>query len=361
MFVLSALVFVAWRQLEPARAFEIALAVLVVSCPCALSLAIPTALAAAHSAWRASACWQCAAKRWRLLARVDSILLDKTGTLTLPTPGLASIHVFAPAQAEWVRSVVAGLQRDSRHPLASAFQFVDAKPAAMLDGVESVPGQGLRGYLDRRELRLGRGDFATGACDDGAVWLGDGHTPLARFELTQVPRGDAAETLARLRAQGLALEISSGDGEDAVREVARQFKVARWSARQSPALKLERLRALQQAGHCVAMLGDGINDAPVLAGADVSFALGEGAGLAHRAADFVLAGTSLRALPATLALARRTRRVTRQNLAWAVLYNAAALPFAALGWVPPWLAALGMALSSLLVTVNALRLLRVDA
>jgi Cu2+-exporting ATPase len=361
MFVLSALVFVAWWQLEPARAFEIALAVLVVSCPCALSLAIPTALAAAHSSLARLGVLAVRGEALEIAARVDSILLDKTGTLTLPTPGLASIHVFAPAQAEWVRSVVAGLQRDSRHPLASAFQFVDAKPAAMLDGVESVPGQGLRGYLDRRELRLGRGDFATGACDDGAVWLGDGHTPLARFELTQVPRGDAAETLARLRAQGLALEISSGDGEDAVREVARQFKVARWSARQSPALKLERLRALQQAGHCVAMLGDGINDAPVLAGADVSFALGEGAGLAHRAADFVLAGTSLRALPATLALARRTRRVTRQNLAWAVLYNAAALPFAALGWVPPWLAALGMALSSLLVTVNALRLLRVDA
>ena len=171
-------------------------------------------------------------------------------------------------------------------------------------------------------------------------------------------RADAAEAIAALRALGIEPELSSGDGESAVTALARALDLRAARARQSPQDKLTRVRALQAQGQCVAMLGDGINDAPVLAGADVSFAMAGGAALAHRAADFVIAGESLRRLPQSIALARATRRIIRQNLAWAIGYNLVALPFAAMGWVAPWLAALGMALSSLLVTLNALRLAR---
>jgi Cu2+-exporting ATPase len=152
--------------------------------------------------------------------------------------------------------------------------------------------------------------------------------------------------------------VLSGDAATAVAGLCRSLAIERFRARQRPEDKLARVRALQGEGRVVAMLGDGINDAPVLAGADVSVALAGGAPLAHRAADVVLMGESLARLPETLALARDTRRLVRQNLAWALGYNALALPFAALGFVTPWMAAIGMAASSLIVTLNALRLAR---
>jgi len=200
-----------------------------------------------------------------------------------------------------------------------------------------------------------------GGDDDGAVWLGDGRTAFARFHLRERERTDAREAISALRAQGLDVSLSSGDGEAAVTRFAQQLGIASAAARQSPEAKLANVRALQARGHVVVMVGDGLNDAPVLAGADVSIAVSEGAALAQRAADLVMTGTSLARIPAAVALARRTRSVIRQNLAWALGYNVIALPLAAAGLVTPWLAALGMAVSSLTVTLNALRLTRAPA
>jgi Cu2+-exporting ATPase len=181
---------------------------------------------------------------------------------------------------------------------------------------------------------------------------------LARFTLEDSPRADAAAAIAALQSLGLRCEVASGDQAGAVSAVAAALGITESHGRLSPGDKLERMRTLQREGHVVAMLGDGINDAPVLAGADVSLALAGGAPLAHRAADLVVTGESLLRVPQAIALARRTRRIVRQNLGWALGYNAVALPFAAAGLVAPWLAALGMAASSLLVTLNALRLSR---
>jgi len=161
-----------------------------------------------------------------------------------------------------------------------------------------------------------------------------------------------------LKAQGIALHLSSGDAQASVARFASALGLADAHARQTPEDKLACVRTLQQQGRVVAMVGDGLNDAPVLAGADVSIAIGDGTALAQRAADLVLTSPSLARVPEAIALARRTRRVIRQNLAWAVAYNLLALPLAAAGLVTPWLAALGMALSSLTVTLNALRLSR---
>lgn len=357
MLVLAILVFAYWWRVDPARAFEIALAVLVVSCPCALSLAVPTALAAAHAQLARIGVLALRADALERATGIDTILLDKTGTLTSAAPTIAAVQTFAACDEARARTLAAALQRDIRHPLAHAFRnaCVDVLPAT---SIRAIAGLGVQGWVEDCELRLGRADFAAAQVDDGAIWLGDGTRAFARFELRQTLRSDAGATIDQLRARGMMLELCSGDAENAVREVAQQLRMETWQARQDPTHKLARLRALQQQGRKVAMLGDGINDAPVLAGANLSFALGGGSSLAHRAADFVLVGESLRRVPQTLAIARRARRILTQNLGWALGYNALALPFAALGWVAPWQAALGMALSSLLVTVNALRLLR---
>jgi P-type Cu2+ transporter len=360
LFVVAALVFAAWWQFAPERAFEVALAVLVVSCPCALSLAIPAGLAVAHGALARIGVLSLQPDAIDRLASVDRVLLDKTGTLTLGSPGIVDSRTIAGFDAERAATIAAALERDSGHPLAAAFlaaQPAGAAPASATE-VELVVGQGVGGRVDGRHYRLGRADFAAGRADDGAIWLGDGEQALARFQLDDPLRADAVAAVAALRGLGITVGIASGDAVDAVAKVAERLGIDDVRARSSPQDKLECMRELQRAGHRVAMLGDGINDAPVLAGADVSVALGGGAALAHRAADFVLTGTQLQRLPQAIALARRTRRVLRQNLGWALAYNVVALPFAAAGLVTPWLAALGMAASSLLVTVNALRLAR---
>jgi Cu2+-exporting ATPase len=355
ILVAASIVFVAWAQVDVARAFEVTLALLVISCPCALSLAIPAALATAHGQLARRGVLALRSDALERLARVDTVLFDKTGTLTTADPQLASVETFGLTEPAAL-ALAAAMQRDSRHPLAQA--FLPYAGTLRANDIEAIPGRGMRAEVDGRALRLGRADFACDRADDGAIWLGQHGKALARFTLRQTLRADAREAVAALRAQGLALELSSGDAADAVARVASELAIPRHAARQSPDDKLARVRLLQSQGHVVAMLGDGINDAPVLAGADVSIALGGGAALAHRAADFVLGGEALRRVPEALALARRTRAVVRQNLAWAIGYNLVALPFAALGWIAPWLAALGMALSSLLVTVNALRLAR---
>ena len=176
--------------------------------------------------------------------------------------------------------------------------------------------------------------------------------------LVPLRAADAAAALAHLRAQGLAVGLCSGDAPHPVQRFADALGIAEPMARQTPEQKLAHARSLQQQGHVVAMVGDGLNDAPVLAGADVSLAMADGAALAQRAADLVITGGALQRIPQAIDLARRTRHIIRQNLAWAVGYNLLALPLAAAGMVTPWIAALGMALSSLLVTLNALRLAR---
>lgn len=356
LFIIAAGVFWAWWQVEPARAFEIALAVLVVSCPCALSLAVPAALATAHGTLARMGVLALGADALESLARADTVVLDKTGTLTLGQPRLLRAEALEGDIERW-RTVAAALEANAGHPLAAAFG--DGRTLAA-EAVQAAPGRGVSGVVDGVEYRLGQAGFATGRADDGAIWLGDGTRALARFEVADPLRADAAEAVAALRAQGLRPVLLSGDGEATVRSVAATLGIGDFSARQTPEGKLAAVHALQAAGHHVLAVGDGINDAPLLAGADVSAAMAAGAPLAQRSADLVLAGPRLVRLPESVALARRTRRIINQNLGWALAYNVLALPFAALGWVTPGLAALGMAASSLVVTLNALRLGRID-
>jgi Cu2+-exporting ATPase len=357
LLVAALLVWLGWRAHDPSRAFEVTLAVLVVSCPCALSLAIPAALAAGHGGLARIGVLALGPEALQRLARVTRVVFDKTGTLTAGVPTRLHVETFD-IDAAHAHALAAALERDSTHPLAQAFRDDDATRA---DDVTLHAGLGIEGSVDGRRLRIGRAGFAAAREDDGAVWLGNGTQPLARFVLEQAPRADAAQALRDLHAQGIASEVCSGDGHEAVARLAALLNIDTHRARQSPEDKLAHVRALQARGEVVAMVGDGINDAPVLAGADVSLALADGAAIAQRAADLVILGGQLQAIPRAVALARRTRRVVRQNLAWALAYNVVALPLAATGQVTPWMAALGMAGSSLLVTLNALRLARPTA
>lgn len=356
LLVLAVCVYAGWRMYQPERAFEVTLALLVISCPCALSLSVPAVLAAAHGALARCGVLATRPEALDTLARATDVVFDKTGTLSDGRPARVAVDVFDHLDADAATRIAAALEQDSGHPIAAAFADIDARASAQ--AVAAHPGRGVEGEVDGRRWRVGRADWAAGRADDGALWLGDGERGVARFTLDERPREDAAAAIDALCAQGLVIHLASGDGDGAVQRLAHALGIAAPLARQSPEDKLAYVRRLQGEGRIVAMVGDGLNDAPVLAGADVSIAMGEGAPLAQQAADLVATGPSLLRIADAVRVARLSRRLVKQNLAWSAGYNLLAVPLAAAGLVTPWIAALGMAVSSLAVTLNALRLAR---
>ncbi|QIK80204.1 cadmium-translocating P-type ATPase [Lysobacter sp. HDW10] len=358
LVIAACAVYVLWRIHAPERAFEVMLAVLVVSCPCALSLAIPAALAAANGRLSKLGVLPLSADALTRLSRVTDVIFDKTGTLTTGVPTLTKVEIASGFDRSEVLAWVAALEQGSGHPIALAFRPFDQGLFAR--NVKVVPGAGVMGSVGAHALSIGHSNFVTRGrqADDGKLWLSLDGEVIASFELGETARNDARETLSQLHAQGIKLHLASGDAEAKVAEISKALGIDAWASRQTPEDKLMRARNLQALGHVVGMVGDGINDAPVLAGADVSVAMGEGAAIAQRAADLVLSGTQLEKLPRAIELARATRKIIAQNLFWALAYNVVALPIAAMGWVTPWMAAVGMAVSSLIVTLNALRLSR---
>jgi Cu2+-exporting ATPase len=359
----AALVAGAWLILDPTKAFEATLAVLVVTCPCALSLALPTALAAATATLAKRGVLVIKSTALETLSQITAIVFDKTGTLTRGRPEIVATQVYGDRSAEQCLALATALERHSEHPLAGAFKSRNGELAAV--AVAVVAGAGIEGTIDSLRLRLGRRSFAAGINEatnnsydqtDEAIYLGDGARALASFRIADPLREEAPGVIESLRARGIDCEISSGDAATAVVSAAERCGIERYQYRQSPADKLAYVRSLTAGGAVVAMVGDGINDAPVLAGASVSLAMGRASALAHASADLLLVGDTLNAVPYLIEVARRTRRIVRQNLAWAAAYNFIALPLAALGFVPPWLAAVGMSLSSILVVLNAMRL-----
>ncbi|HEX7062353.1 MAG TPA: cation-translocating P-type ATPase [Woeseiaceae bacterium] len=361
VLALALLTAAGWVFVDPSRAFTAALAVLVVSCPCAFALAVPVAVTRALAVL---------ARRGVLVVKPDAIealagathaVLDKTGTLTEAELVLERVQArrgFAPADA--VR-LAAALARESRHPAARAIAAACTRCVDGASGVAALAGLGVRGIVGGRELRLGRADFALGldgpaADDEDAVLLADDDGVIAAFHLSERLRPDAAAAVDALRGQGVEVSIASGDSAGKVRAVAARLGIREWRARQLPADKLARLTVLREQGARVIAVGDGVNDAPVLGGADIAVALAEGAELTQATSDVVLSGGRLTNLPRARLVALRTLDILKQNQRWALVYNFAAVPLAALGFVPPWLAALGMSFSSLVVVLNAMRI-----
>ncbi len=362
VLVLTALTAVAWSFIEPSRALTAALAVLVVSCPCAFALAVPVAVTRALAVLARRGVLVVKPDAIEALAGATHVVLDKTGTLTDAELAVEHAEVRRDPPAGDALRLAGALARESRHPAARAIAAACSRPGSdVAREVEARAGFGIRGIVGGRELRLGRPDFAGGGApalpeDEDAVLLADDEGVIAAFYLRERLRPQARRAVDALKAQGLELSIVSGDATGKVEAAAARLGILDWHARQLPTDKLARLAALRGQGARVIAVGDGVNDAPVLGGADVAVALAEGAELAQASSDIVLAGGKLVNLAAARLVALQTLAVLRQNQRWALVYNFAAVPLAALGFVPPWLAALGMSASSLVVVLNAMRI-----
>ena len=303
-------------------------------------------------------------------ASIDTLLFDKTGTLTEDRFSVSRVVGRAGADLAQVRQQAAALAGQSLHPASRAIAAsFERGPWSALE-VDETTGQGLRGRLAVEGFqaggwfRLGSASFcdAADASSLGSglqVHLADASGWLASFDLDETLRPDAAAAVTELRALGIAVHMLSGDRSPAVGRLAERAGIAGFRAECTPEDKLAHLHALQRQGHRVAMVGDGMNDGPALARADLSVVIGQAVPLAQARADVVVPGGQLLAIASLLRQARRARRVVWQNLAWAALYNAVSVPLAIAGAMPPWLAGLGMAASSLLVVLNSTRLARV--
>jgi Cu2+-exporting ATPase len=367
-----------WWPQDPGHAVMVAVAVLVVTCPCALSLATPAAMLAAAGSLARQGVLVRQLGALETLAQADVVLFDKTGTLTRDALVLQRIRVRDGITPEQALRWAAALARQSLHPVSRALVAAAAERQLELgqpDAVQEQAGMGLSGQLfepgaggaaQPRSLRLGsarHAGVAVAVPEGPHAVLADEQGWVATFELGEDLRADAIATVRALQSAGLRVQILSGDAEAAVRRVAQVLGLPPEQARGgcTPQDKLDFLRQAQQQGRKVVVVGDGLNDAPALAGAHVSFAFGQAVPLAQSQADFVVLGEQLITVVRALVLARRTLRIVRQNLGWAVAYNVVSVPLAAAGYMPAWLAGLGMAASSLLVVGNALRLVGPDA
>ena len=368
VIIISSAAAIAWSYIDPARAFEVALATLVVTCPCALALATPAALAAATARLAKAGFLLVRSRILEVLNRADVIVFDKTGTLTEGRPVVLKTVALTDEglTADDLLAIGAAIETASEHVLARAFSVYYAPRRFTAENILVVQGCGVEALVDGVRYHIGAAEFVAAlsgsnipAVDDGdnsTVFLGNESNVLARFDIGDDLRADAKVTIDGLRNSGYATIIASGDRESAVRRVADQLAVKDWHAGLTPAAKLDLIRELRARGRTVLMVGDGINDAPVLAAADASIALDAGTALARASADAVSVGRRLGSIATAISVAAATRRIIRQNIAWAILYNLAAVPLAVAGLLAPWMAALGMSASSLLVVLNALRL-----
>ena len=360
-----------WWSHDPGHALMVAVAVLIVTCPCALSLATPAAMLASAGALARRGVLVRRLQALESLAAVDTVVFDKTGTLTRDAFVLAEVQTRAGVSRGDALAMAGALARHSLHPVSRALAAADQSPVAPAEmwsagQVRELAGQGVVARLTSvsarqpgHSVRLGSAGFCgvdRPVTDALHACLSDEQGWIATFELREDLRPDANGTVAMLAAQGVRVLLLSGDLSGSVARVARQAGIDEAHGSCSPQDKLAFLRGLQAQGRKVAMVGDGLNDGPVLAGAHVSFAFGQAVPLAQAQADFVVLGDRLAVVAQTLLRSRQTFAIVRQNLCWAAFYNVVCVPLAVVGWLPAWLAGMGMALSSLLVVLNALRL-----
>jgi len=362
ILVISILVVIAWCFVDPAKAFPAALAVLVVTCPCALSLATPVAVAAAATRLARCGLLVTRADALERLASVDAVVLDKTGTLTAGGLSIINTTMLGEFDSKRALAVAAALERGSSHPIAALFREFES-PDVVATELQETDGLGISGRVAGKLWRVGRHDFVSTLAADVAappgdigVYLGNESGLIAVFALGENVRPESFAAAEKLRALGVWAVIASGDRQEAVDAASAALHIDRASSRMGPADKVDLVRSLQAEGKRVLAVGDGVNDGPALAAADVSCAMGQGSAIAQAAADFILLNDALDVVAEGIGTARRMLAVIRQNLRWALVYNMAAVPLAALNLVPPWLAAIGMSASSLFVVLNARRL-----
>ena len=381
--------WIVWTAIAPERAVWTTLSVLVATCPCALSLATPMAISSASQGLARAGFLIRNARAIEDFSQIDRVIFDKTGTLTEGAPRITEVVRCSEASTDDVFSLAAALESESAHPIATAFKSDrwnhqgSRDELGLASGGDSGPGmsfpivvkdrriaagEGVEGWVGGRKYRIGRGDWAsegalpafpnTVSVEAETVWvlLSEGARPLAWFGLVDPLRENVREAIVGLKSEGIQVELLSGDPSDWVPRLASELGLSLNRHGANPEQKLDRIRELQEAGEQVALVGDGVNDSPSLRAADVSIAMGSGCDLSRLNADAVLLSDDLSVLPEAQRWASRVRLVIAQNLSWAVIYNLLALPLAVTGNLPPWVAALGMSASSLVVVLNATRL-----
>ena len=375
LLLVAAAVALAWWFIDPARALWITVSVLVVTCPCALSLATPIALTVASGVLAREGLLVTRGHAIETLARSTHVVFDKTCTLTSGRMRLLEVLPLGTVGAEDGLRLAGALEGASEHPIAQVFRSEAAQLAAWPHGSEvvtSIPGSGISGVLGGVEYRIGRPDFVAelvgaalpdsargfAARGDTVIALGAASSWIALFALGDEIRAEAPALVADLLASGRQVVLLSGDAPEAAARVAALLGIQDVHGGVSPQGKHDFVSRLQEAGAVVAMVGDGVNDAPVLAQAQVSVAMGGGAQLARTQADLILLSENLDHLRRGIALSGKALRIIRQNLVWSFAYNFIALPLAMFGFITPWMAGIGMSGSSLLVVLNSLRLQR---
>jgi len=369
VIAITALVFGFWSYYESDQAFAIALSVLVVTCPCALSLATPTALTRANNLLRRSGLLIGRSHVLETATNVTDIVFDKTGTLTEGNLVIDEVLTYAEFNAEQVLEIAAALEHHSQHPISQAFSAYFQREST---DTKTYLGNGIEGKVKQYQsqgknelFRLGKLGFidpnfsALKEVTDASslsIFLSEGKRVLAQFILHDTVRIDSAPCIKWFQDMSICTHILSGDVEHSVRNMANQLGIDSFESNQSPEQKLEYVKQLQQNGKTVAMVGDGINDLLVLSAANLSFAMGEASDLAKINADAIVLNSQMSVLNDTFQTAFNTRKIIKQNISWAVIYNISMLPMAATGLIPPYLAALGMSVSSLAVIFNSLRL-----
>ncbi|MBS1140453.1 MAG: ATPase, type:Copper-translocating P-type ATPase:Heavy metal translocating P-type ATPase [Proteobacteria bacterium] len=374
LLAVAILVAVGWYFVDPSKALWITVSVLVVTCPCALSLATPIALTVSAGALAKDGLLVTRGHAIETLARATHFVFDKTGTLTTGRMHLVDVLPVADLSKEECLVMAAALEHASEHPVATALRRAASAQLPETSAVLNEPGQGVQAVVDGRRCRIGRPDYALGlgagdlpdaaqswlASGDTVVVLGDETGCLALFRIGDELRPESATLISELRAAGKKVVLLSGDAAAVANRVAATLEIDDVRAGVTPQGKHDCVKGLQAEGALVAMVGDGVNDAPVLAQAQVSVAMGGGAQLARTQSDFVLLSENLDHLRYGLRRARKTLLIIRQNLWWSFAYNFVALPLAIGGYVTPWLAGIGMSASSLLVVLNSLRIQRVE-
>lgn len=366
LLFIAAGVWTFWHFHQPEQAFWVTLAVLVATCPCALSLATPTALTSATARLTRAGILLRRGHVLDVLTRANRIVMDKTGTLTTGNISLTSTEALGSLDPARCLAIARALEAYSEHPIARAFRSNAAEDAVLLAASKVTPviGHGIEGVIDGRHYRLGSArwlgisDAHAAQADGLVIYLADEDRALARFLLTDTLRPDAKALIQAFKAAGLKTTILTGDSSAQADEVARELGVDELVKGVTPDGKLAYLKEHEARGDISIMVGDGINDAPVLAGAHASFAMAGGTDLAKNSADAILLADDLSRLLDARALALRTRKIIKENFAWSIGYNLLVLPLAASGWLPPYVAAAGMSLSSLIVVTNSMRLNR---
>ena len=365
ILIVTSATAVVWSQLAPEQALWVTLSVLVISCPCALALATPAALTSAASALRAHGVIVRGENALDSLSRATHLLFDKTGTLTEGSLDIVQVQPLGDTGKDELLAIAAALQHYSTHPVARAFASI--KGASGFEDVDYRVGAGLEARKDGATYRMGSEQFCRAQVahlpdppNTQLYWIAlcRDASPLAWIGLNDRTRPEAAEVVNTAQNLGLQVELLTGDSSPQGPELARALGIETVNRGLQPQQKMAHVHALQSGGAIVAMVGDGLNDAPVLSLADASFAVAGATDLARTQADFVIVGGDLHAVTNTWRKARQCRRIILQNFAWALGYNVCAIPLAAMGFVPPWAAAIGMSLSSLLVVANSLRLNR---